>query len=423
MNIIHKTIWRALGAAAVLTLAAGCGVDDVTPKTDTSTVDAADTHVEDTHVEDTHVEDTHVEDTRVEDTHIDDVNLPDADVATEDTGPDTSEDTADTTVEDIAADTSGDAADTGEADTLAPIPNVVINEVAAAGDPDDWVELYNGESAAVDLAGWRFRDDDETHGYVFPTGTSIAAGGYLVVERGVDGFDFGLGGADSAVLFDDADRLVDSTTWLDGESPSGGSWGRFPNGTGEFSRRWVASKGSENLENPTVFCGDGAVTGDEVCDGDDFGGLTCGRWGWGGGSLACEDGCQAVSQAGCTERAPGLVINEVTSAGDDMIELYNGTGAAIDLTGYKLIDDGDNEYTIPSGAIEAGGYRVFVKGTDHAFGLGGDDAVTLQDAGGAVVDVADWESGEATTSYCREPNGVGGFRACAAQTFGATNTP
>ncbi|MCB9734692.1 MAG: lamin tail domain-containing protein [Deltaproteobacteria bacterium] len=423
MNIIHKKLWVALGAAAALTLAGGCGDDGGTTTGDTTTVDTADTSGGDTVVADTVETDTVETDTVETDTNVaDTTDTVETDTNVADTADTSVEDTADTVEADTADTVEADTADVIDTDTLDPIPAVVVNEVAAAGDPDDWIELYNGEATAVDLAGWRVRDDDEAHGYVFPAGTTIEAGGYLVVERGDAGFDFGLGGADAVILYDAFDRLADSTVWLDGESPEGGSWGRYPNGTGDFSTRWIASKGAENAENPAVFCGDGAIGGDEICDGANFGDLGCERWGWGGGDLTCEDACHTITQSACTAHAAALVVNEVTSAGDDMIELYNGTGAAIDLAGYQLVDDGDNSYTIPAGTtIAAGAYKVFVKGADHDFGLGGDDAVTLFDAGGAIVDIADWESGEAVVSYCRIPNGVGGFQACATQTFAETN--
>ena len=42
----------------------------------------------------------------------------------------------------------------------------------------EFIELYNPTAAAVDMSGWRF---DSGVNYIFPSGTSIAAGGYLVI--------------------------------------------------------------------------------------------------------------------------------------------------------------------------------------------------------------------------------------------------
>jgi hypothetical protein len=67
---------------------------------------------------------------------------------------------------------------------------VVINEFMASnstgyqdpafpGENPDWIELYNPTGSAVDLAGWQLKDSTST--WAFPAGSSIAAGGYLVV--------------------------------------------------------------------------------------------------------------------------------------------------------------------------------------------------------------------------------------------------
>lgn len=62
---------------------------------------------------------------------------------------------------------------------------VVINEVAWAGSSDssndEWLELYNPGAAAVDMSGWKIRDDG-VDAYTFPAGASIAAKGYLLME-------------------------------------------------------------------------------------------------------------------------------------------------------------------------------------------------------------------------------------------------
>lgn len=50
------------------------------------------------------------------------------------------------------------------------------------GDSSDWLEIYNPTAAAVDLTGLYLTDDDaELTKWQFPAGSSIAAGGFLVV--------------------------------------------------------------------------------------------------------------------------------------------------------------------------------------------------------------------------------------------------
>src|SRR6266498_3824586 len=65
------------------------------------------------------------------------------------------------------------------------LPRVVINEIHcnptnSKSYPTEFIELYNPLPNAVDLSGWAF-----TRGisYTFPPGTTLAAGGYLVVAE------------------------------------------------------------------------------------------------------------------------------------------------------------------------------------------------------------------------------------------------
>jgi len=87
-----------------------------------------------------------------------------------------------------------------------------INEVESnGGTPGDWVELYNPGAASVDLSGWRFRDSDSTRTFALAAGSTIAAGGYLVIEEAM--FAFGLGAPDEARLITQFGVRIDSYSW------------------------------------------------------------------------------------------------------------------------------------------------------------------------------------------------------------------
>lgn len=120
---------------------------------------------------------------------------------------------------------------------------VRINEVESdGGSPDDWVELVNPTATVLDVSGIVVKDDDDAHAYAIPAGTTIAAGGYLVIERADLGF--GLGGGDSVRLFE-GDALLDETTW--GEGHATVTWGRCPDITGAFAATTEATKGAANV--------------------------------------------------------------------------------------------------------------------------------------------------------------------------------
>ncbi|MBP5802562.1 lamin tail domain-containing protein [Microbacterium maritypicum] len=120
---------------------------------------------------------------------------------------------------------------------------VRINEVESdGGSPDDWVELVNPTSTALDVSGIVVKDDDDTHAYAIPAGTSIGAGEYLVIERAQLGF--GLGAGDAVRVFD-GDLLVDEASWGDGHAAT--TWGRCPDTTGAFAGTAESTKGAANV--------------------------------------------------------------------------------------------------------------------------------------------------------------------------------
>jgi hypothetical protein len=144
---------------------------------------------------------------------------------------------------------SGDGKTGQQTITVTAPPAIRINEVESnGGTPGDWVELYNPTTASVDVSGWGFRDNDTTHAiYRLPAGTSIAAGGYLVVEEAAVGF--GLGAADDARLYSQYNVVVDSYSWT---THAAITYGRCPNGTGDFGSTTVSTKGAANTCTPPV---------------------------------------------------------------------------------------------------------------------------------------------------------------------------
>jgi len=118
---------------------------------------------------------------------------------------------------------------------------VKINEVESnGGTPGDWVELVNPSASTADISGLIFRDNDDSHGYTIPPGTTLPAGGYFVLEEAT--FGFGLGGADSARLFDGA-TVVDAYSWT---AHATTTYGRCPNATGSFTTTTSSTKGAAN---------------------------------------------------------------------------------------------------------------------------------------------------------------------------------
>jgi len=68
-------------------------------------------------------------------------------------------------------------------------PDVQLSEVMAEnldsspheGAFPDWIELHNTSATAFDLTGWSLSDSSDPRRFVFPSGTTLASHGYLVV--------------------------------------------------------------------------------------------------------------------------------------------------------------------------------------------------------------------------------------------------
>lgn len=121
---------------------------------------------------------------------------------------------------------------------------VRINEVeSSGGTPGDWIELVNRSVSQVAVGGLVVTDSDVAgHRFTIPAGTTIAAGGRLVLEEA--DFGFGLGGADAVHLFDtDGVTELDATSW---QAHAATTWGRCADGTGDFAVTAAPTKGAAN---------------------------------------------------------------------------------------------------------------------------------------------------------------------------------
>ena len=217
--------------------------------------------------------------------------------------------------------------------------NLRLNEIESSGGvPGDWVELFNIGAAPIDLSGYFFRDDNDERTFQIPVGTILAPGAFLVLDEA--DFGFGLGGADQARLFTPDGVLVDSYTW---SNHAATTYGRCPDGTGEFVTTTVPTRGGAN-------------------------------------------NCSSA-----------VVLNEIESSGGDpgtWVELFNASPVAADLSGFIVGDSSDsNTYTLPAGStIQGRGYLVLDE-ADLGFALGESDSARLLGIG--IIGAArPWGRGE-----------------------------
>ncbi len=324
---------------------------------------------------------------------------------------------------------------------------LVINELVADGDPNDWVEFYNTSDAELDLSNVSYSDDPEDiTRAVFPAGTSIGAGGYVSVEL----TEFGLSkdGEDFTVYAPNGD-VIDTVTYGVGDAVDGRSYGRFPNGTGDFDSLGEVTRDRENEQgaepNP---CGDGVIDDCEVCDGDDVANTTCADLDpTKTGPVTCSVDCREFVLDACVDVPVGqtVFINELDADGDpqDWFELYNSSDAAVALDGWYIVDakfdpadptsadSVDARFDFPAGAsIPANGFLTYDRNQDDptagfSFGLSkDDDTLTLYNSADEVVDTVTWttEISPDAASYARTEDGGDTFETSAVNTKGDSNS-
>ena len=139
-------------------------------------------------------------------------------------------------------------------DEAATDTRLVINEVAAQGDPLDWFELYNASDGPIDLANFVMADDltDESKRTPFPADMVIEAGAFLQIELDKDGWPgFALGRDEELGIWTVDGALVASVDWEEGQADEGTSWARLPDVTGDFQTVDTPTPGAPN-EIPTA---------------------------------------------------------------------------------------------------------------------------------------------------------------------------
>ena len=128
--------------------------------------------------------------------------------------------------------------------------SVVINELMASnqtsisdqdGEFDDWAELYNNSSSAIDISGWYLSDDFQNlTKYQFPNGVVINPNSYLTIWVDDDEMQAGLHttfnlSADGEALILVRPNLSIADQVIFGGQTTDVAYGRCPNGSGSFT--------------------------------------------------------------------------------------------------------------------------------------------------------------------------------------------
>lgn len=147
--------------------------------------------------------------------------------------------------------------------------DVVINELMAsndedsgiadaAGEYDDWIEIYNNTTETINLQGFFLSDDEEDlHKWAFPNGTQIAANDYLIIWADKDEEQAGLHtnfklskSGESLFLTHEDGTAVDAMQYTEQETNI--ALARMPNGIGDFTLQSATIGQNNDRINNTV---------------------------------------------------------------------------------------------------------------------------------------------------------------------------
>lgn len=302
-----------------------------------------------------------------------------------------------------------------EGSSRAPADAVALSEIMISNKgsvPDnlggypDYIELHNGSTEKADISGYGLSDSLlEGAKYVFPAGTVLEPGAYVVVWCGGEAEDgmhapFKLSAGEEAVLFDASGRPLDTAVLNSVDS------GMVLRREGEV---WTQAKPCPGY--PKTEAG------------------------------------MAEYEASLKETEDiGLYINEFMASNatticdsfgsySDWIELYNSTDTDMDISGFGISDNLSQpmKYRFPDGTtIAAKGYLVvFCSGNEgmqngelHApFGLRsyGEDVVIANRAG-RIIDSYSFKNQETDVSMARIPDGAGELQSNSQPSPGYPNT-
>ena len=298
---------------------------------------------------------------------------------------------------------------------------IQINEVMSSnkgsvpdetGNFPDWIEVYNNTDSKQDISGFGLTDElISAAKWTFPEGSVLEPRGFIVVfcsgdpTRGKLHTPFKLSASDEVILSNASGKAVDSITLK--PVTSGYALGRSAEDT-TIWKEMLPSPGYANTQ-------EGAAT-------------------------------YLATLSASAEESNGVYLNEFMASNAstlvgpdgaycDWMELYNTTGAEVDLSGFGVSDSPTQplKYTLPQGTkIPANGVLlIYLTGRETPEGADKIEApfslaayaesVVFSTPAGRILDQYDYTRAGTDISFARNPDGTGEWTTSAQPTPGYTN--
>lgn len=265
--------------------------------------------------------------------------------------------------------------------------DIVINEVLVhPSSGDDWIELYNPGSESIVVTGWQIKDAKSS---VFTLEGTIDPGSYHIAD-----VSNRLNNTGDIVSLINSDGLVVDTYTYDKDPGVDQSYGRFPNGTGNFSHLQSATKATENTEVgvPSVKPPLSSPP-----------------------SVATESADRAIEPVGGAQITDtGIVLSEYVPAPatgeSEWVEIFNTNSSEANLAGWQ-IDDGEggsSPYTLSSDknilVIPPRSHKVITLSSSRLNNNG--DSVRLINPTGTIIETASYTNATTNVAYAKNDSGV-----------------
>ena len=299
--------------------------------------------------------------------------------------------------------------------------NIVISEFRTQGpngQEDYFVEMFNPTASTIDIGGWLIQAIDNNGGltprYTFPTGQQLVAGQhYLVVGSSYDmtvptNGSFSPGGIpnNGGIALTLADQTIIDKVGMSILSAEGTPLAQLTDPHQSYERKPGGVNGSCFDSNNNVFDFT-AINPGEPQNKNSALTVCAGPTDTPTATQTATPSLTPTASATSTPRAPlHVVISEFRSQGpfgadDEFIELYNSTGAAVNIGGWiikRSAPCGPGSYnlaSIPSGTILQAGQHFLaatvashIPSPDLSFSpaIADDGGLALVNASGSLVD-------------------------------------
>ena len=238
-----------------------------------------------------------------------------------------------------------DASDVSDAATQVKISDIESNDASGGSD---WIEIMNTGTAEADISGWYVTDDmgqkrvADQKTTPLAQGTILKPGQVLVLEEGIN-FDFGLGKADTATLFDAQNTQKDTYSWT---KHAKGTYQLQPDGSfaDKEPTKGQPNQGLEPSESSDQSSDESSQESSQTPESSD--------------TSDSSESSETSEPAGSTS----LFINEINSSPDDWVEIINTGDSTADLSGWEIRDNSDDHrFKIADGTTLEAGALYLVK--------------------------------------------------------------